>query len=177
MVNWRALILYSFPWIASNQGVVLVAILSVATVALLLSFWHGPWDPGAPEFSTRFAAIAMGSIATSYHSHVHGIALILVPLAAAWAQPVFSTRTRAALLAAVYVPTLWLVWTGGVLQHFAVSSGTDNSLWYAWPDGVPVLLFMAAFVLVCRDMWRAEQPRFAWPGFPWARPALADGRR
>ena len=133
MVNWRALVLYSFPWIASNQGVVLVAILSVATVALLLSFWHGPWNPDAPEFSTRFAAIALGSIATSYHSHVHGIALILVPLAAAWAQPVFSTKTRAALLAAVYLPTLLLVWTGGVVQHFDVSSGTDNSLWYAWP--------------------------------------------
>jgi hypothetical protein len=163
MVNWRALVLYSFPWIASNQGVVLVAILSVATVVMLLSFWHGPWQPDAPEFSTRFAAIALGSIATAYHSHVHGIALILVPLAAAWAQPVFSTKTRAALLAAVYLPTVLLVWTGGVVQRFDVSAGTDTSLWYAWPDGVPVLLFMAAFVLVCRDVWRAEQPRFAWP--------------
>ncbi|MBV9597962.1 MAG: DUF2029 domain-containing protein [Chloroflexi bacterium] len=159
MINWRALVLYALPWIASNQGVILVAVLSIATVIVLFAFWQGPWNAAAPEFSTRFAAVALGSLVTSYHSHVHGIALMMVPLAAAWAQPVFSTKTRVALLAAVYLPTLLLVWTGGVVERFAVSAAGDLSLWYAWPDGVPVLLFMTAFVLVCRDMWRAEQPR------------------
>ncbi|MBV9580481.1 MAG: DUF2029 domain-containing protein [Chloroflexi bacterium] len=169
MVNWRALVLFAFPWIASNQGVILVAILSVATVIVLCALWPGDWDASGPAFAPRFAAIAMGALATSYHSHVHGIALIMVPLAAAWAQPVFSTKTRAALLAAVYVPTLLLIWSGGIVGRFAVSAGGDSSLWYAWPDGVPVLLFMAAFVLVCRDLWRLERPRFSVPAF--ARPA------
>jgi len=159
MINWRAFVLYAVPWIDGDKGEYLVTALSVATVILLIVLWRGPWNADASDFSVRFAVLAMGSVATSYHSHVHGMALIMVPLAAAWTLPVFSVETRAAILTAIYFPTLWLVWVGGVLQRFAVTSNTDNSLWYPWPDGVPALLFMTAFLLVCRDVWRLNRAK------------------
>ncbi len=168
MVNWRAFVLYAVPWIDSDRGLLLVTILSVATVLLLLFLWRGPWDVAAPDFSVRFALFALGSVATSYHSHVHGMALAMVPLAAAWMQPAFSLETRAAILASIYVPTVWVVWVGGVVQRFAVQSNADISLWYPWPDGVTALLFMTAFLLVCRDVWRLNRAELgrvvvAWP--------------
>jgi Glycosyltransferase family 87 len=156
MVNWRAFVLYAVPWIDSDHGLLLVTVLSVATVVLLLYLWRGPWNANAPDFPIRFAALTLAAVATSYHSHVHGMALAIVPLAAAWPHSTLSVRARAAVLAAFYVPTLWLVWLGGVVQHFAVPSDADVSLWYPWPDGVPALLFMAAFALVCRDVWRLD---------------------
>jgi hypothetical protein len=160
MINWRAFVLYAVPWIDSDRGLYLVTALSVATVILLLVLWRGPWDVDAPDFAVRFAMLAMGSVATSYHSHVHGMALAMIPLAAAWTLPAFSFETRAAILATVYLPTLWLVWVGGVVQRFAVQSNADISLWYPWPDGLPALLFMTAFLLVCRDVWRLNRARF-----------------
>jgi hypothetical protein len=166
MTNWRAFVLYAVPWIDSDMGLWLVMILSAATVVLLLVLWRGPWKADAPDFSVRFAMLAMGSVATSYHTHAHGMALIMVPLAAAWTLPAFSVETRAAILAAIYLPTLWLVWVGGVLQRFAVTTNIDSSLWYPWPDGVPALLFMTAFLLVCRDVWRLNRARLGAVGLP-----------
>jgi hypothetical protein len=159
MVNWRAFALYSLPEVTPTLGVVITLVLSAASVIVLLAFWRGPWDPRSPDFSARFAALSLGTIATSYHSHVHGMALVMVPVAAAWDHPALTAKTRAALLAAMYLPTVLLVWQGGIIEHFAVSSG-EASLWYAWPDGVPVLLFIAAFLLVCRDLWRWERIDF-----------------
>jgi hypothetical protein len=161
MINWRAFVLYAVPWIDGDMGLFLVTALCVATVVLLFVLWRGPWNADAPDFSVRFAMLAMGSVVSSYHSHVHGMALVMVPLAAAWMLPVLSVETRAAILAAIYLPTLWLVWVGGVLQRFAVTSNTDISLWYPWPDGVPAVLFVTAFLLVCRDVWRLNRARLS----------------
>jgi hypothetical protein len=58
----------------------------------------------------------------------------------------------------MYVPTVVLMWVGGVVERFAVSSATEVSLWYPWPDGVPALLFITAFVMVYRDILRLEKP-------------------
>ncbi len=164
MVNWRAFVLYTLPSIDSDRGFFIVTALSVVTVALLMYLWRGPWNVSTPEFSARFAALALGAVATSYHSHAHGMVLVMVPLAAAWSLPVFSTQTRVAILASVYVPTMWLVWVSAVVQHFAVAADADVPLWYPWPDGVPALLFMTAFLLVCRDVWQLNQPKTrGWP--------------
>jgi len=168
MVNWRAFVLYATPWIDNDRGALLATLLAAASVVLLLYLWRGPWNAGAPEFSVRFTALALGAIATSWHSHVHGIALAMVPLAAAWAQPGLTFRTRLGIAAAVYLPTLLLFYVVGIDDRFAVRSATDVSLWYVWPDGLPVLSFLAAFVLVCRDLWRLDRPGFStvlarWP--------------
>jgi hypothetical protein len=152
MVNWRAFVLYAVPWIDDDPGLFIVTALSVVTMVLLTYLWRGPWNANTPDFSLRFAALALGAVATSYHSHVHGMALAMVPLAAAWSLPVFSAKTRVAILASVYVPTLWLVWVSGVVQRFAVPASADVPLWYPWPDGLPVVLFMTAFLLVCREL-------------------------
>jgi hypothetical protein len=52
-------------------------------------------------FAVRFIAITFAALATSHHSYVHGLALAIVPLAAAWAHPALSFRTRAAIMAAI----------------------------------------------------------------------------
>jgi Glycosyltransferase family 87 len=161
MINWRAFVLYGMPGLEDEQGVVVVGILSALTILLLLYYWRDPWDPTAPGFAPRFAAIAFGVLVTSYHSHLHGAPLVIVPLAAAWGQSALGFRTRCAMLAALYVPTVMIVWTGGVLQRFAVSTDTDVPLWTVWPDELPSLLFITAFVLICRDVWRMQtQPAY-----------------
>jgi hypothetical protein len=70
---------------------------------------------------------------------------------------------------------VWLVWVGGVVQRFAVQSNADISLWYPWPDGLPALLFMTAFLLVCRDVWRLNHARFG--AVVWSRASVAQAFR
>jgi hypothetical protein len=161
MINWRAFILYAIPGLENDQGVTVVAVLSVATVVFLLWLWRGDWDPDAPDFAARFAAFAVGTLITSYHSHVHGAPLMLVPIAAAWRGPIFSFNTRIAILAALYVPTAMLMWVG-VQEGLAIASDPDAALWAVWPDALPDLLFVTAFLMICRDVWNANAPSL-WP--------------
>ena len=156
MINWRSFVLYAIPGLEDEQGAAVVAGLSILTLLLLLYFWRGRWNPKAPEFAPNFAALAMGALVTSYHSHTHGAPLMIVPIAAVWSRPLFKFETRMAILACLYLPTLMLVWVGGVLQRFAVSSDPEQSLWMVWPDALPGLLFVTAFLLICRDVWNQQ---------------------
>jgi hypothetical protein len=158
MINWRSFVLYAIPGLEDEQGAAVVAGLSILTILLLLYFWRGRWDPNAPEFAPNFAALAVGALVTSYHSHTHGAALMIVPIAAVWSRPIFKFETRIAILACLYLPTVMLVWVGGVLQRFAVSSDPEQSLWMVWPDALPGLLFVTAFLLICRDVWNLQAP-------------------
>ena len=159
MINWRALVLYLFPDIRSDQGAALVTALSVATIAVVLYFWRDRWDPRSSTFAPRFAALAFAAVITSYHSHPHGAPLLIVPVAAAWTQNAFSLRTRLALLAAFYVPTAILIWVAGFQEHLAVSSNVDVPLWTMWPDAFSALLYVTAFLLMCRDVWLLHAPK------------------
>jgi hypothetical protein len=154
MINWRALVLYAIPGISNADGVVLVSVLSALTIVFLLFLWRGPWRPSDPDFAPRFAALAVGALITSYHSHVHGAPLMIVPVAAAWNQQVFRFETRAAILACLYLPTLILIWADGILSRLSVPADSEVSLWLAWPDALPALLFVTAFLMICRDVWR-----------------------
>jgi hypothetical protein len=160
MINWRAFVLYAAPGLEDEQGLAAVAGLTVLTILLLLYFWRGAFDPDSPEFAAKFAALAVGVLITSYHSHVHGAPLMIVPLAAAWSRPTFKVETRLAILAALYVPTVMLIWVGAVVDRFAVPSDPGVSLWMVWPDALPVLLFVTAFSMICRDVWNLHAPSF-----------------
>jgi hypothetical protein len=158
MINWRSFVLYAMPGLENNQGAGVVAGLTIVTVLLLAYLWRGPWDPGSPYFVVNFAALSAGVVITSYHSHVHGAPLIIVPIAAAWKGAWLRFETRVAILAFLYVPTVMLVWVGGVLQHFAVLSDPEASLWMVWPDALPGLLFVTAFLMLYRDVWNIRAP-------------------
>ena len=80
MANWRGLLVNLLP---ANRldtwGPSLNAVLSLLTAAPLAIVWHGRWDPVGPRFAKRVLATLLVTVITSFHSHVHGAALLVVP--------------------------------------------------------------------------------------------------
>lgn len=105
MVNWRGALMALLPELTSEQGMVLMTLLSVITVLLLLLVWSEPWDPNSAVFYYRVAALVLASAAVSPHSHFHGTALVAVPLAFAVSMctGLQSQRLRLALTVLLYV--------------------------------------------------------------------------
>jgi hypothetical protein len=158
MINWRALVLAIRPGIGEQTGLIVVLALSLLTILVSLTLWRGPWEPKAPSFAPRFCLLVIATLLTSYHSHLHGAALLAVPIAAAWATPNLGPATRAALLASIYVPTLVLAWVTGVVHRLSVSANTDVPLWYVWPNALPAVLFLVAFALLSLDLVEVRLP-------------------
>ena len=152
MMNWRSIVLAVRPGIGDQAGFALVSSLSLLTMALSLLPWRGRWQPDSPSFAPRFCLLTLGALISSYHSHLHGAALLVVPMAAAWAEPKLRPLTRIAVCAAIYVPTLVLLWVAGVVNRLAVSADPDVPLWYVWPEALPAILFLVAFLLMSFDL-------------------------
>jgi hypothetical protein len=157
MMNWRAIILAVRPGIDEQVGLVLVWSLSLLTMLASLLVFRGKWDPASPSFAARFCVLTVGTLIGSYHSHPHGAALLIVPLAAAWAGPVFQSVTRLALWVAVYAPTFYVLWITGVVDRLAVSPDPNVPLWTVWPNVLPGVLFVLAFALMCVDLLRVRK--------------------
>src|SRR5438309_9770012 len=79
-------------------------------------------------------------------------------MAAAWAEPKLRPLTRIAVCAAIYVPTLVLLWVAGVVNRLAVSADPDVPLWYVWPEALPAMLFLVAFLMMSFDLSGAVWP-------------------
>ena len=161
MMNWRAIILALRPGIDDDRGHILFAGMALLTAAACLLPWRGPWNPQSSDFAPRFSALTLGTLISSYHSHLHGAALLIVPLAAAWAAPTFRFATRLAIWVSIYILTFIVIWVTGVLQRLAVSPDANVPLWTVWPDQLPAPLFVLAFGLMCLDLARRpkhEQP-------------------
>jgi hypothetical protein len=134
-----------------------------------LVIWRGKWDPDAPTFGPRFCALTLAALLGSYHNHFHGAALLIVPIAAAWASPTVKSATRVALWAAVYIPTFFVLWVSGIVDRLAVSPDPNVPLWTVWPNVLPAVLFLSAFTLLCIDVsgvrvpvhWRPAVRRYA----------------
>ena len=156
MMNWRAIVLALRPTIGEEPGLAIVWTLSIATMLAGLAVFRGRWDPSAPAFAARFSVLSVGALIGSYHSHPHGAALLVVPIAAAWAAPTFQAATRVALWAAAYVLTFIVIWITGVVQGLAVSPDSNVPLWTVWPNVLPALLFLIAFGLMWADVYPAK---------------------
>ena len=165
MMNWRALVLAARPGIDDHVGLVVVWTLSLLTMLAGLLVWRGKWDPDAPSFGPRFCVLTLGALLGSYHNHFHGAALLIVPIAAAWASPLLSPLTRVALWAAIYIPTFFVLWVSGIVDHLAVSPDPNVPLWTVWPNALPAVLFLIAFALLWIDLVGVQMP------LPW-RPAV-----
>ncbi|MBV9328641.1 MAG: DUF2029 domain-containing protein [Chloroflexi bacterium] len=157
MMNWRAIVIAVRPTIGENTGLTIVWTLSILTMLVALLPFRGKWEPNAPAFGPKFCVLTLGALVGSYHSHPHGAALLIVPLAAAWATSVFQITTRLVTWLAVYVPTFIVIWVTGVMEGLAVSPDSDVPLWTVWPNVLPAVLFMLAFGLMSVDVWNSQR--------------------
>lgn len=115
MVNWRALVLGVPLEIPDNVRVAITLILTGLTVVAVLVAWRGPWQPTGPRFAGQMTLLAVATILTAWHSHIHGVAMIAVPLAAFLASGLsreavdrtIGLAIRAIIGVAIVGPWLW----------------------------------------------------------------------
>ena len=96
-------------WLAAHGA---AGHVTVAPVAI----WRGPWRARSAAFPAQLSVTLLATILANYHSHVHGAALLAVPLAATLAQPLTSQRSKVAILVLAFAPTLLIV----AIQHWLV---------------------------------------------------------
>jgi hypothetical protein len=131
MVNWRSLIVNARPAIGNTSGVVLFLALAAVTALTMAWATRGPWRTGSVKLDLQLGAVLVGTFLVSYHSHVHGLVLLAVPLAAVWRAASDSPRVRLSILAFVFLPTLTLFAVTALWQHLAIDY--DAPLWVVWP--------------------------------------------
>jgi hypothetical protein len=131
MVNWRSLIVNARPSIGNTSGLLLFAALSLITVAAIAWATRGPWRSGTPSLEWQLLAVIVGTFLVSYHSHMHGLVLLTVPLAALWSLAVRVPTVRLATLAFVFLPTAAFIAVAGLARGFQINY--DDPLWVVWP--------------------------------------------
>jgi hypothetical protein len=131
MVNWRSLIVNARPSIGNTSGVLAFAALSIVTVAAIAWATRGRWLAGSAALDWQLLAVIVGTFLVSYHSHMHGLVLLTVPLAAMWSLATRAPIARLAELAFIFLPTLAFVGVAGLARGFAIDY--DDPLWVVWP--------------------------------------------
>ena len=140
MVNRRAVIVNARPAIGNTSGVVLFLVLSGLTV--LATGWatRSRWRPRTSTLDIQLAAVLLATFLVSYHSHMHGLVLLAVPLAALWRVTAHSASVRLAILGFVFLPTAAFVGVTAVGRRFAINY--DDPLWVVWPVWTAALLVL-----------------------------------
>lgn len=156
MVNWRALIVNARPSIGNASGVAAYVVLSVLTVALIAWATRDRWRTGTPLLEWQLVAVLVGTFLASYHSHMHGLVLLTVPLAAAWRLSTRAPVERVALLAFVFVPTIAFMVVAGVFRQLVINY--DDPLWVVWPvlNVALLALLLGATLMQLRSVAAAE---------------------
>jgi hypothetical protein len=155
MVNWRSLIVNARPSIGNTSGLLLFAALSLITVAAIAWATRGPWRSGTPSLEWQLLAVIVGTFLVSYHSHMHGLVLLTVPLAALWSLAVRVPTVRLATLAFVFLPTAAFIAVAGLARGFQINY--DDPLWVVWPVfnvGLLALLLAATLTASLDDARR-----------------------
>ncbi|MCL4532440.1 MAG: DUF2029 domain-containing protein [Actinobacteria bacterium] len=143
MINWRAIIINLWPAVPEAAGSGLVLGLGAATVLGALLAWRGAWDPKSRRFALQMLLTATAVTLASPHSHLHGMALLLPPLALVLARgdagrPL--SMAWQAMLAAGFVLT-WVGWLASDLR---------------WLIGLYCLL---AMVMLMPQTWPRDEKR------------------
>jgi hypothetical protein len=151
MVNWRSLIVNARPSIGNTSGVLLFIVLSVVTVAAIAWATRGRWRTGTAGLEWQLLAVIVGSFLVSYHSHMHGLVLLSVPLAAMWSLSARVPIVRLATLAFVFLPTAAFIAIAGLARGFQIDY--DDPLWVVWPvfNVAMLALLLVATLLPCSD--------------------------
>jgi alpha-1,2-mannosyltransferase len=138
MINWRALIVNLRPAIGGTTGIMLFLALAGLTVLALAWATRGAWRPNTPTLDLQLAVVLVTTMLVSYHSHMHGLVLLAVPLALAWRAA--SAAPRLAILALVLVPTIIFVLVTAGLRGMAIDY--ELPLWVVWPPWTIALLIL-----------------------------------
>ncbi len=69
-----------------GQGAHTFVVGGATDIGSLVVVWQGPWDPAGPKFPIQMLATLLVTMLASYHNHIHGAALLVVPGMALWAR-------------------------------------------------------------------------------------------
>ncbi len=104
MINFRGILVHLLPeTCGEEQATRLVTALSAALVLSLVAVWRGPWDSRSERFPRQVLATVIVTLVASFHSHVHGATLLIVPMLAA-----MRTRREPDPLASLYVLSIFV---------------------------------------------------------------------
>jgi hypothetical protein len=101
---------------------------------------RGPWRPRSAALDLQLAAAITATFLVSYHSHMHGLVLLTVPLAATWGVASTATSLRLSILGLVFLPTAAFVGVTAVGRRFAIDY--NDPLWVVWPVWTAALLLV-----------------------------------
>jgi hypothetical protein len=138
MVNWRAVIVNARPAIGNTSGVLLFLALSAATILAVVAFTRDKWVPKGAKLDLQLGAVITATFLVSYHSHMHGLVLLTVPLAAMWRSAIATPLLKLSLVGLVFLPTAVFVAVAAVGRGFAINY--DDPLWVVWPVLTAALL-------------------------------------
>jgi hypothetical protein len=106
MINWRSLVLWLWPRISDQSGMLLELVLSGLTVVITALAWRGRWAPREQRFPILMALTALATLLANHHSLQYGAVLLAVPFASAAAESELGRFTRIAVLMACLLPAL-----------------------------------------------------------------------
>ena len=104
MISWRALVLNLIPNVGKIEGLVLTALLSIVSLAMLAVIWRGAWNPRSPRFANQMFATMIVTLLVAYHSQVHGAVLLMVPGAMIAAGSPSSPFIRKLIVVSIFAP-------------------------------------------------------------------------
>lgn len=146
MMNWRGLLVNLFPSLSDTPGFMLTTVLEVVTAGVVLLAWRGPWNPSDPRFAARMLVTLAGTLLASYHNHLHGAVLLLVPLLVMAAQGTLPRPARLISLLAVGAAPLVVI-------------GMTELLGVNWRETVAMTFTLAtALLLVVTLLWLHHEP-------------------
>ncbi len=138
MINWRSVIVNARPAIGNTSGVLLFLALSGLTVVATAWATRGAWRPLTKALDLQLGAVLTATFLVSYHSHMHGLVLLTVPLAGMWRTAGTAPWPRLAVLGLVFLPTAAFVGVTALGRRFAINY--DDPLWVVWPVLTAALL-------------------------------------
>ena len=116
MISWRGVLASWLPATTSEStGVVITALLSAMTAATLLPIWRGPWNPTDNRFPRRMLATLLVTMLASFHNHIHGAALLVVPALVFAATDRGPRHAHAAMRLGLFLPTVLFTLTTSTL--------------------------------------------------------------
>jgi hypothetical protein len=138
MINWRSVIVNARPAIGNTSGVLLF--LALSAVTLLAAAWatRGAWRPRSTTLDVQLGAVITATFLVSYHSHMHGLVLLTVPLAGLWCLGRTTPWLRLSIVGLVFLPTVAFVGVTAIGRHLAINY--DDPLWVVWPVLTAALL-------------------------------------
>jgi hypothetical protein len=116
MINWRGVLISILPRDVSEAvGLNTTLALSLFTTSLLFGIWRGEWNPRGPRFARQFLATLIIAMLSSFHTHIHSAALLIVPAISILLNDDRKPLLRTLLLGGYFVPQFVFFFTGSVI--------------------------------------------------------------